>query len=82
MNNTREEIIKLAIESGYTYTETPTQIDISKIEDELENTSESITLDKENNEIQLWVQENGSGKSHTLNGFELEILDLLGRFVI
>ena len=82
MSNTREEIIKLAKENGYTYTETPTQIDVSKIEDEAENTCESITLDKENNEIQLWVQENGSGKSHTLNGFELDILALLGRFVI
>jgi len=73
----KEEFIKYIIDNGYTYNETPKQIDVNKIVDDLENQDESITLDKENKEVMLWTTKNGSGKGHILNKFELDVLEWL-----
>lgn len=78
----KEEFINYVIENSYTYNETKTTIDISKIYDELENADESITFDKETKEIMLWTTENGSGKSHILNKFELDVLEFLRNIIL
>ena len=77
----KEELINYVIKQGYEYSETPKTIDINKITDEVENVYESITLDKENKEIVLWMAENGSGKAHILNNCELTILIELKRWL-
>jgi predicted secreted acid phosphatase len=77
----KADFIKYIIENGYEYCETSNRIDISKITDELENIDESITLDKNDNEILLWTTENGSGKAHTLNKFELTVLKVLDGWI-
>lgn len=78
----KEELINYVIENSYTYSETKTTIDISKIYDELENANESITFDKETKEIMLWTTKNGSGKSHILNKFELDVLEFLRNIIL
>ena len=55
----KEQLITYVINNGYTYNETPNEIDISRIYDELENADESITLNKKSKEIMLWTTENG-----------------------
>ena len=77
----KEQLITYVICNGYTYNETPNEIDISRIYDELENADESITLNKESKEIILWTTENGSGKAHTLNKFELTVLKTLDGWI-
>jgi len=77
----KEQLITYVINNGYTYNETPNEIDISKITDELENADESITLNKKSKEIILWTTENGSGKVHTLNKFELTVLKTLDGWI-
>lgn len=78
----KEELINYVIENSYIYSETKTTIDISKIYDELENANESITFDKETKEIMLWTTKNGSGKSHILNKFELDVLEFLRNIIL
>lgn len=70
----RGYLIEMVVNNGYTYEETPTEINIRRIEDESENTSNCITLDKDEKTVMLWTTKNGTGKSHTLNKFELEVL--------
>lgn len=77
----KAELISYVIDNGYTYNETPNEIDISRIYDELENADESITLNKKTKEIILWTTENGSGKQHILNKFELTVLKILDGWI-
>lgn len=78
---TREYLIEIAVKNGYTYEETPTEINIRRITDKLENANTVITLDKEEKTIELWTEENGTGKSHTLNKFELTVLVTLNNWM-
>ena len=49
----RGYLIEMVVNNGYTYEETPTEINIRRIEDELENTSNCITLDKDEKTVML-----------------------------
>lgn len=73
----RGYLIEIVVNNGYTYEETPTEINIRRIQDKLEDAHECITLDKDEKTVMLWTTENGTGKSHTLNKFELEVLNIL-----
>lgn len=74
-------LIEIAVNNGYTYEETPTEINIRRITDKLENANNVITLDKEEKTIELWTEESGTGKSHTLNKFELTVLVTLNNWM-
>lgn len=77
----REYLIEIAVKNGYTYEETPTEINIRLITGELENADECITLDKDEKTVMLWTTKNGTGKSHTLNKFELEVLRIFSNWM-
>lgn len=77
----REYLIKLAIINDYIYEETPTEINIRRITGELEDADECITLDKDEKTVMLWTTKNGTGKSHTLNKFELEVLGIFSNWM-
>ena len=77
----RGYLIEMVVNNGYTYEETPTEINIRRIEDELENISNCITLDKDEKTVMLWTTKNGTGKSHTLNKFELEVLVIFSNWM-
>lgn len=76
MNKT--EFIDYIISNGYAYTESTDEIEISRTgqEDKLDS---AITYDKKGKTFTLWLQnENGSGRSTTLNEFEMRLISELG----
>lgn len=77
----KEYLIEIAVKNGYTYEETPTEINIRRITGKLEDADECITLDKDEKTVMLWTTKNGTGKSHTLNKFELEVLVIFSNWM-
>lgn len=73
----KAEFINFVISKNYRYEETTEEINIYKITDELGNFDESITFTKEDKSIQIWLDKNGSGKAHTLDETETQIIKYL-----
>lgn len=57
---TKEELIKYCIDNNYTFTETPSEIRIDKIKDELENIDFAFSYYKEDKSIQFFCDKQGS----------------------
>lgn len=71
----KEEFIEYVIANNYEYYENKDEVHINEIYDDLGNTNEMITYFKNIGEIQLdYLKENGSFKTHIVNGFEQEVI--------
>ena len=71
----KEEFIEFVINNNYRYFETPSEINIDNITDNLENTKPCITYEKCEHNVMLWLEKNGSGLAHELNLFELKCIN-------
>lgn len=70
----KDELINYCLDNNYKYSENKTEIDIDILTDDLGNYDETISFNKEDKTIQIWLSENGSGFDHILTSFEIEIV--------
>lgn len=73
----RIELIDYCIKNNYEYRETSTEINISKIVDELENVSKSLTYYKKEKELGFWEDKDDLEQERLFTEDELNIIMLI-----